>query len=173
MKKNLVLAALVFGCGLLVGAIAVAEENGSEISLPAALQSVVKDMFPNAQVTKVEKEKKCLELYEVDLKDGAKESSMVISEQGVVESIETVIPVDSLPKAVADAAAGAKIKKAEKEVIQAKPQLVKLDSPETVYEIEFVKDGKEIELNVSADGKILKQKIEKEENEKKEAQDKD
>jgi len=67
---------------------------------------------------------------------------------------EVKVTLDQVPAAVKaailKAAGGAKIKEIEKEVKKGK----------VVYEAEFVADGKEIEIKVAPDGKLLGRKVE-------------
>jgi len=53
------------------------------------------------------------------------------------------------------------IKEVGKEVEYAQLKVVKLDAPVTSYEAEIIKDGKEVELEIAADGTIIKQETEK------------
>ena len=43
----------------------------------------------------------------------------------------------------------------EKEEIRAVVQLVELPEPVTVYEAKFIKDGREYEIEIAADGEVL------------------
>jgi hypothetical protein len=169
---------LVIGCITAVVAVACAvtyAEKSEKCSLPAAVESAVKAMFPEAAIEKFKKEEAEIKTYEVELKD----ASMNVDADGTVVSVETVEKVDALPAAVADTikAQNAKVVKVEKEVKHAEFKLVKLDTPVTAYEAKITKDGKEMELKIAADGKILKQeaaeKEEKEEKEKKCGKEKD
>ncbi len=68
------------------------------------------------------------------------------------EKNEEKVTLDQCPQAVQDTikkeAAGGTIKEIEKET----------ENGVTIYEAEFVKDGKTIEIEVAADGKLLKTK---------------
>ena len=72
---------------------------------------------------------------------------------------EEKVTLDQVPQAVKATilkeAGGAKIKEIEKET----------KGERTVFEAEFVKDGKEIEIKVAPDGTLLKRKAEKEDDE--------
>ncbi len=67
---------------------------------------------------------------------------------------EEKVTIDQVPAAVKATilkeAKGAKIKEIEKETKKGK----------TIYEAEFVVDGKEIEIKVAADGKLLSREVE-------------
>jgi len=72
---------------------------------------------------------------------------------------EEKVTLDQVPEAVKKTilkeAAGAKIKEIEKETKDGK----------TIYEAEFIKDGKEVEVKVAPDGTVLKREVEEEEEE--------
>ena len=163
MKKNVVILSLAAVC-MLVCAIAIAQEKEIKLAaMPAAVDSAVKALFPQAQVKEIEKEKEGVQVYEIELMNQGTKSSVVVAEDGTVAEVETVVAADALPKAVVDALGDAKITKAEKEVVQAKPQMVKLASPETVYEVKVNKDGKEVEMTFDASGKKLGEEVKQEE----------
>jgi hypothetical protein len=149
---------ILIGCALMVAvlvcAVTYAEKNEKK-TLPAAVESAVKANFPNATIEKFAAEEEEITVYEIELKD----ASVNIGEDGTVATIETVEEESKLPAAVAQAikSQGAKVVKVEKEVKKAELKLVKLDNPVTTYEAKISKDGKESEILISADGKILKQ----------------
>jgi hypothetical protein len=94
---------------------------------------------------------------------------MNIGEDGTVATIETVEKENALPAAVAAVIKeqNGKVVKVEKEVKKAELKLVPLASPVTTYEATITKDGKETEIVISADGKILEKKAaEKDEKDK-------
>jgi len=137
----------------------------AEKSLPAAIEAAVKTLFPSAVVEKTEREEEEVMTYEVKLKDGKKESEVKLTEDGMLVEEETIETIDAVPPAVAEAikTQGGEIKKIEKTVEYAQLKVVKLDTPTTKYEAKIVKDGKETEIEMNADGSITK--VEAEENE--------
>jgi uncharacterized protein (UPF0333 family) len=140
-------------------------EKGETKALPAAVKSAVNAAFPNAAIEKFGTEEAEIQVYEVELKD----ASMNIGADGTVATIETVEEESKLPAAVAQAIKeqGAKVVKVEKEVKKAELKLVPLGTPVTTYEAKINKDGKETEIVISADGKILEKKAaEKDEKDK-------
>ena len=80
-----------------------------------------------------------------------------MTKDGTLLSFETEVSAEDLPPAVADAIkeTGGEIKKIEQETIHTVVQLVELPEPVTVYEAKFIKDGKEYEIEIAADGKVL------------------
>lgn len=135
------------------------EKESDAPQLSAALKAVVKALFPTASVEGVKAEMEGIRVVEIELKEGDKECSIDMAEDGTVISVESQVAPDALPKAVAKAikekARGAEISVIEKEEIRAEVKVVVLKKPKTVYETKFVKDGKEFELQVAASGAIL------------------
>jgi hypothetical protein len=155
VRKNWIAAV----CVIVVAAMVYAEKGKMKETLPAAVESAVKAMFPSAAIEKSKMEEMEIKTYEVELKG----ASMNVAADGMVASVETVEEVNALPAAVAQTikAQGVKVAKVEKEVQYAELKLVKLDVPMTTYEAKISKDGKEMEIKIAADGKILKQEVEK------------
>ena len=153
--KKWILVGCFAAIAVIVCAVTYAEKSENEESLPAAVASAVKAAFPKAAIENFDTEEQGITVYEVELKD----ASVNIGEDGTVATIETVEEESKLPAAVAQAikSQGAKVVKVEKEVKKAELKLVKLDNPVTTYEAKISKDGKESEILISADGKILKQ----------------
>ncbi len=166
-KKKWILLACFTVTVAVICAVTYAEkaEKAEVKSLPAAAEAAVKAAFPKSAIEKSSIEKMKLKVYEVELKDG----SMIIAEDGTVATIETVEEEKSLPAPIAAAikAQNGKLVKVEKDVKKAELKLVKLDKPETSYEATISKDGKETEVVIAADGKIMEQKaMDKEEKDK-------
>ena len=183
------LAAVLF---LAVGVLSADEETAegqageqakeeAKVELPAAVADALKAAFPKAKVEEVKVEQEeGLALYEVELKQDTVEMEVEVAPDGTLVEIETAVAQEAVPAAAlqalqaADPAAKidelkkieirAEIKKAEEE----KPaELVKLATPKIVYEAELKKEGKEGEITVAADGKVVEAlKWEEEEKEK-------
>ena len=130
----------------------------------AAVINAVKAEFPQAAVGEMEKETEGgVVVYEVELVQDGKEIEVTVTSGGVIMEVEREIAQAELPPAVAaaiaKAAGGAKIEEIEREEIRAvvrDGKVVKLDKPKIVYEAEFRKAGREVEVEVAADGTILK-----------------
>jgi len=171
VRKNWIVTGCCVAVVAMLCAVAYAEKGEKKCSLPAAVQAAVKALFPTATIEKSEMEKESVKMYEVNVKDGNKESNVKLAEDGIVVEVETVEDINALPAAVAQTlkAQNAKLSKVEKAVEHAQLKLVKLDMPVTTYEAKIVKNGKEIEIKVAADGTIIKQETK----EKKCTKDKD
>ena len=151
----------------------------AKVELPSAAAEAIKAAFPEAEIEEVEVEQEDgVTLYEVELEQGDVEMEVEVAPDGTIVEIETEIAQKDAPEAalqaIQAAAPDAKIEEVEKIEIRAeikkaegdKPaQLVKLDEAKIVYEAELEKDGKEGEITVAADGKIV-EPLEWEEKEK-------
>lgn len=157
-----VLVFAVWGLGTATGK----QKKGKSPVLPKAAAAAIKKAFPKATIDEIELEKEGVVLYEVELEQGGKELEVTVSPDGQIVEVERKVSKADLPDAVAKTlarlAGDAKIKEIEKEEIHAVVKLVKLRKPKTVYEAEFVKDGKEIEVKIAADGTLLSEEIEEE-----------
>lgn len=175
VKKNWIAIICCVAVAVLLCTVTYAEKGEKKGSLPAAIEAAVKALFPNAVIEKSEKEEEEVKMYEVELKEGDKKSTAKLTEDGTLVEIESVETIEALPAAVANVikAQNGKIKNIEKAVEHAQLKVVKLDAPVTSYETEIIKDGKEIEIKIAADGTILEQKEEKKKDKEKEEHDKD
>ena len=131
-------------------------------SLPDAVKSAVQGLYPQGEIEEVKMEKEGLKVYEVVLKENGKEIEVTVGEDGSVIEVGTEVGTEGLPAAVAgaiaQAAEGGKVEEVTEEVTYMVVKLVKLDAPETTYEVEVTKDGKKSEIEISADGKVLEEK---------------
>ncbi len=136
-----------------------------EVELPAAVVEAIKANFPDAEIDKVEVgEEEGITLYDIEFK--AAMGEIEVAEDGTVIDVATIITMEELPEAAAQAiqkaAEGATIKQIEKSEVRSvitkeeeKGTLVKLETPRYVYEAEFVKDDQRGEIEVDADGNII------------------
>lgn len=135
--------------------------------LPPAAAAAVKKAFPKATIDEVEREREGVVLYEVELKQNGKEVEVEVSPGGQIVEVGRKVAKGDLPKAVAKTlaklAGDAKIKEIEKEEIHAVVKLVRLKKPQVVYEAEFVRNGKEVEVRIAPDGRLLGKEVEDEE----------
>lgn len=125
----------------------------------------------------MEIEKEGLRVYEVELEENEDEFDVTVAPDGTIVEIETEISLDDVPAAVKAAilaaADGAKVEEVSKEVTYAVVTLVKLKEPQTSYEAELVKDGKEVEIEVAADGTVLAMEAEDEDEDRDDDDDED
>jgi hypothetical protein len=133
-------------------------EKGEKGSLPAAIEAAVKALLPNGVISESKQEEE-IKVYEVEVKVGDKESDVKLAEDGTVIDVESDETIDTVPPAVAAAikAQNAEVNEVSREVEYAKVQVVKLDKPIITYSADVIKDGKKIEIEIAADGTIIKQ----------------
>ena len=138
--------------------------------LPDAVKAVINAEYPGAEIEEVEVEKECIKIYEVELEMGKQDVELEISADGKLVEKEVELAMSEVPGAVKAAIEGAceggEIEEVRKEVTYWVVTLKKLETPKTTYEAEVVKDGKEMEIELAADGTVLKQEIEGEDKDK-------
>jgi hypothetical protein len=151
------------------------EKGEKKCSLPAAIEAAVKALFPKGVISESKQDEEEIKAYKVEVKDSNNETDVKLAEDGTVIEVESEATIDTVPAAVAAAikAEKAEVKEVSKEVQYAKVQIVKLDTPITTYSADIVKDGKKIELEIAADGKILEQEVKKDKKDKDKDDDKD
>ncbi len=128
--------------------------------VPAAVKSAFTKLFPAAKEVKWSKES--TNEFEAEFKMNKTEKSSNFDQTGKWLGSETEIKQTELPKAVQEAIAkefaGYKIEETEK-----------AETPDqgTFYEMELEKGKSTIEVQIAADGKVLKKEEKKEKGEKK------
>jgi uncharacterized membrane protein YkoI len=135
-----------------------ANASGKEVSkdqVPKAVLEAFEKAYPNAKKVEFEKEMfEGKEAYEVEYKENGKEYEILYSSEGEVLQKEETIDVKELPESIVQAISKvhpkATIKEAEK--------LMKPDGAVTGYEVEIKEEGKKLELELDANGNILKTK---------------
>jgi uncharacterized membrane protein YkoI len=163
--KRWKLVGLVVLVGVMVCAATYAGKcKKKKICLPDAVKGAINALYPDAVIEEVKVEKEGPKVYEIELRLNGQEFEVTVAPDGTIIEIESEVAIDGLPDAVkaaiAKAIEGAEIKKVEEEVTYWVVTLKKLETPQTTYEVELIKDGKEIEIEVAADGTILKEKVE-------------
>ena len=140
------------------------DRKGKKAVLSPAAAAAIRKAFPGAAIDEVEREKEGVVLYEVELKRNGKEIEVELTPGGQIVEVGRKVARVDLPEAVARAlaklAGRAKVKEIEREEIHAVVKLVKLQKPRVVYEAEFVRDGKEVEVKIAENGTVLVREIE-------------
>jgi len=138
--------------------------------LPDAVKAVINAEYPGAEIEESQVEKEGIKVYEVELEQEGQDVELTISADGKIIEKETEIPLSEVPAgvkaAIEGACEGGEIEEVTKEVTYWVVTLKKLETPKTTYEAEVVKDGKEIEIEVAADGTVLEQEDEDEDKHK-------
>jgi len=154
MKKILILLALGAIFNYCQAQETKGKKDGKEINVPAVVKSSFAAKFSNADKVKWSLEKPGE--YEAEFEQNKVETSAVFDEKGTLLETETEIKESELPQAIkaviAKDFAGYKLKEIAKAVAK----------NITTYEIEVEKDKKTSELVFDANGKLLKNKEEKE-----------
>ncbi len=156
-RRNLKL----FGLVLIIGLTYAAGYAGksSKTVLPAAVKAAIAKLYPQAVIEEIEIEEEGIKVYEIELKHNGSELELTIAADGTILEVESEVVIENLPNAVQaaiiKAAAGAKIEEVKKEVTYWIVKLHKLKKSVTTYEAELLRDGKEIEIEIAADGSIL------------------
>jgi hypothetical protein len=146
--------------------------EGKGVTLPDAVKNAIQKTYPKAVIGNASEEKE-FEVFEVVVTQNAKESELTVTPDGTIIEMEAKIDKANIPDAVAKALStavqGAEIKAVEQKTAYFVIKVVKLDAPETTYEADLVKDGKQCEVKISANGTVMGksewQKPEKEEDE--------
>jgi uncharacterized membrane protein YkoI len=151
--KNQYLMTAAFGALLAFGQANAGEDDLSKDQVPKAVISAFEKAYPNAEDVKFEKETfEGKAAYEVEYKEKDSEYDLLYSADGTLLQKEEEITSQSLPEPVTQAInkmyPKAEIKEAEK--------LIKPDGTLAGYEVEIKTAGKKVELELDANGKILK-----------------
>jgi len=136
-----------------------------EVELPAAVVEAINAIVPDAEIDFVEVvEENGVTLYDIEFKD--KRGEIEMTEDGTIIDVVTVITMEDLPEAAAQAiqkaTEGITILRLEKSEIYSeiktegeKGTVIKLDTHRFVYEAELEKDGRTGEITVDADGNTI------------------
>ncbi len=148
---NVLKSALVVAVMLAFGTAARTEEEKIAIDkVPAKVMDAVKAKFKDAQVTGAEKEtEKGKVSYEINITNKGQKIDVIVSEEGKITAVESIIDVKDVPKVVIDALMKkypeAKIKQAEE---------INKDEKIT-YELIITAGDKKLEVVFDPEGKFL------------------
>jgi hypothetical protein len=136
--------------------------------LPAAVIKAIDENKPGAEIDKVDVEhEEGVAFYDLEFK--GPHGEMDVAEDGTVLNVGTLIEMKDLPEpaaaAIRKASTGTAIKELMKTEVRAKIEkaggkgkITRLATPEYIYEADLAKGG---EIEVAADGKIIKEPKEK------------
>lgn len=132
-------------------------------TLPETARAAVQKAFPKATITSVEIEyEDGAQICEVDLTDEGREISLKMSAKGTITELKAKIAVGDIPATVMTTvrgqAKGARVQEAGKVELRAVVKggrLSRLREPALFYEVEVVKGGREADIKVAPDGKLL------------------
>jgi hypothetical protein len=161
------IAILSLGLLAAIGAVRADEETIGLKDLPKAVRAAVKAKFPEGKLIKAAKEEdEGKTIYEVVVEEEDAKIDVAVSAKGKILEVERTIEPKELPKAVAATLKAkyprAKIKKAERVVKYEE------DEEEKFFEVLLASKGKEdVEVKLSAKGKVLDDKDDEEDVDKK------
>ena len=152
MKSQYIMSVVLIASPMIFGQANASEKELKKDQVPKAVISAFEKAFPNAKELEFEEELfEGKTAYEVEYKRDGKEYEFLYSPEGVLLQKEEEVDVKTLPdpviQAILKAHPKAKIKEAEK--------LMKPDGTVTGYEVEIKVAGKELELELDINGKIL------------------
>jgi uncharacterized membrane protein YkoI len=153
MKSQYIMSVVLIAVPMIFGQANASEKELKKDQVPKAVIVAFEKAFPNAKELEFEEELfEGKTAYEVEYERDGKEYEFLYSLEGVLLQKEEEIDVKTLPdpviQAILKAHPKAKIKEAEK--------LMKPDGTVTGYEVGIKVAGKELELELDVNGKILK-----------------
>ena len=149
MRKSIIIVALALVCSSYVSAQKIAADK-----VPAAVLSTFKSKFPTAQNVAWEKEN--AKELEAAFTIGKEKHSAAFDLAGKWMETETTMEVSAMPKAVKEAIAKQYADYKVKESVQ-----VETPDKGSFYEADLTKGMEKLEVQFSADGKLLNAKKEK------------
>jgi uncharacterized membrane protein YkoI len=153
MKTQILITTAMAAFLIASGQANASEKEVNKDQVPQAVVEAFEASYPN--VKEVEFEKKMIEgkaVYEVEYKKNGKEYEILYDSDGMILQKEETIDVKALPEPIVQA-----ISKAyPKASIEEAEMVMKPDGTVTGYEVEIKTEGKKLELEFDAHGKILK-----------------
>ena len=129
------------------------EKEVSKQQVPKTVLEAFEKAYPNAK--EIEFEKEIIDgkaVYEVEFKENDREYEVLYDSDGVIVQIEETLDAKALPESIVQA-----ISKAyPKATIEDAEKVMKPDGTVIAYEVEIKSEGKKLELELDANGKILK-----------------
>jgi uncharacterized membrane protein YkoI len=147
---SLIIAALVAAAGLVCAAESDDEKPVKFADLPAKVQQAVKQQVTPDQITKLTQENEDGKVvYDVEFTKAGKHGELALTADGTIVSTEVEVTGKDVPDAVSKTAkeqsAGGKIGTIMKVTEDGKTQ----------YEVVITKDGKDSEIEIAPDGKMI------------------
>jgi uncharacterized membrane protein YkoI len=144
---------------LLLGVAAPAADKAKKIApdkLPKKIKAAVHARFPGARATSAEREVEGGRVvYDIELRHKGRKYEMDILKDGTVIEIEKEVAAKDVPQAVTRTVKAKFPKASIKEVMEVNKVKGKKETPHH-YEVVLVTGGKEHEIEVSLNGKLLK-----------------
>ena len=147
---NLIVAALVAAAGLVRAAESDDEKPVKFADLPAKVQQAVKQQVTPDQITKLTQENEDGKVvYDVEFTKAGKHGELALTADGTIVSSENQVDGKDVPDAVR--------KTAEAQAAGGKLGVIMkvIENGKTQYEVVITKDGKETEIEIAPDGKLI------------------
>ncbi len=129
------------------------EKEVSKQQVPKTVLEAFEKAYPNAK--EIEFEKEMIDgkaVYEVEFKENDREYEILYDSDGVIVQMEETLDAKALPESIVQV-----ISKAyPKAIIEDAEKVMKPDGTVIAYEVEIESEGKKLELELDANGKILK-----------------
>ena len=153
MNINLPVLMVLGAAALSSAAISATEKELPKKEVPQAVREAFQKAYPGAKGAKYSKESEDGKtLYEVEFKEKGKEIEAVYKADGSLYETEEEIDIRDLPEQIVQA-----IKKAHPEaVLKEAEKITGSDGKPRGYEVEVKVGKKELELELTADGNIVK-----------------
>lgn len=162
-RRKLVLStALAAMLGVVVGSAADRAAGGDRQKSEAKTAlDAVKKAFPDAQVRGAEREREQVPviLYEVGIVQGDKRAEVLVATDGTIVALSRKLAKADLPEPILAAATKlakkGKVTEVEKLQVRATPRFTPLDKFRIAYKVEVHRGGREYEVMLNEEGKIL------------------
>jgi uncharacterized membrane protein YkoI len=130
--------------------------------LPKKVMDAVKERFPGAELTSIEKETENGQVvYDIELKHKGRKYEMDIKEDGTVIEIEKEVDLKDVPAALPKAIEAKYPRATIKEIMEVNKVKGKVETPDHYEVVIETADKKKKEVIVSLDGKTVKEEGEK------------
>jgi uncharacterized membrane protein YkoI len=166
IRTSIAPAALVFG--FLTACSAHAQETSIPLAhVPAPILDAAKTHFAGAKIVEAAKETEDGKtVYELEMKSNTAKMDVTFEPDGTLVLLETVIPADKVP-AVVTKGLRAKFPKATINLVESVKKGPKTEGEPDYYEFHLTTvNRKSVEVEIDAQGKILKTEVKTEEEEK-------
>ncbi len=127
--------------------------------LPQAVLEAIQRAYPAAIVSGSRHGRISFPVYDVVVQNGGKRIDLQVAKDGTIVGTEQLVTWNELPAAVAQtlgqAAGSTRVDEIDRMDRHAKLALVGLREPKSVFEAEWERDGREIEVGIHSDGTLV------------------
>jgi hypothetical protein len=163
MSSRIKLSVCLVTVGLLGFAVgALADRHAERKDERKRVADAVRKAFPEAKIAEVEREREefAVMIYEVELDTRGAEIEVLVAPDGTIVGVsEEVRNRKDVPAPVMarirQLQKQGKVAEIEKREVRAKPKFVPLKKSRTLYEVEVIRNGREYEVRIDENGKVL------------------